>query len=335
MPSPLSLPSVLSFAGNRGPAILFGGVLVGLAFPSLADAARPWMGVGVFLFTLGSLLKADKVSIAAEAKKGWIVLVLAWSTFGVPLVMLGFIRFAHPDPELAQGMLLCMLAPPVGGAAAIAAMLRLNAPLALLALVAATIMAPFYLPALSVWLTGYGLDIDPMGMTVRLVAIVGSAFAVAAWLRRHANSFVTNNPHAMTGIAVLGLILVAVGAMRGMQAAFLAEPGEVTIVLLAAFAVNICFQVLGTVLFLPAGGIYARTVGLLSGNRNVTLVMAAAGAGLAKHQHVELFLAMSMFPIFMLPTATKWLFDRPIVANRAPLDVTQIESAGGSHAEAV
>ena len=36
---PLSLRRVLSFAGRNGPAILCGGVLIGIAFPALASAA--------------------------------------------------------------------------------------------------------------------------------------------------------------------------------------------------------------------------------------------------------------------------------------------------------
>jgi hypothetical protein len=46
----------------------------------------------------------------------------------------------------------------------------------------------------------------------------------------------------------------------------------------------------------------------VSGNRNVTLVWAAAAPTLAGHPGVELFLAMSVFPIFVLPLATRRLF---------------------------
>jgi predicted Na+-dependent transporter len=203
-------------------------------------------------------------------------------------------------------MLLCMLAPPVGSAAAIAAMLGLSAPLALLATVAATILSPFYLPPLATALAGYHLQIEAFGMAQRLLVIVSGAFVSATLLRRFAGRFVTQNPHAMTGVAVLGLILVAIGAMRGMQSYFLEEPREVARIVVLAFAVNAGFQVLGTLLFWPAGRLRALSLGLVSGNRNVTLVWAAAGASLVEAPKVELYLAMSVFPIFMMPVLTRW-----------------------------
>jgi BASS family bile acid:Na+ symporter len=287
---------------------LLGGVLLGLAVPTLAEAARPLMGVAVFIFTLGAFLKVDRASFAAEcSSKAWLAATLAWSTLGVPLLMLGVVRVTRPDPELAQGLLLCALAPPVGAAAAIAAMLRLNATFALLATVGQTAVTPFYLPALSVWLAGYHVDIDPADMTVRLLAIVGGAGLTAALLKRYVGAFVSKNPDAMTGIAVLGLILVALGAMRDMQSYLIANPGTVALYVAVAFLVNIGFQAIASLLFSAAGSVRARTIGLLSGNRNVMLIWVAAGASLSGHQHIELLLAMSLLPIFMLPALSRWV----------------------------
>jgi BASS family bile acid:Na+ symporter len=298
---------ILTFAGRNGPAMLFAGVLIGLIAPPLAEAARPLLGLAVFVFTLGAFLKVDLVSFRREIEqRAWIAGALAWTTFGVPLVMLGLLALFRPEASLAQGMMLCMLAPPVGSAAAIAAMLGLSAPLALLATVTATVLSPLYLPPLASWFAGYDLAIDPVAMTARLVLIVGGACLCATLLKRHAGDFVARNPHAMTGVAVIGLILVAIGAMRGMQRYFLEHPVEVAGTLALAFLVNAGFQVLGTVLFTPSGRPRALTVGLVSGNRNVTLAWAAAGPGLMAYPEVELFLAMSVFPIFMLPALSRW-----------------------------
>ena len=314
---------LLAFAGRNGPLILFLGVLIGLVAPTLADAARPLLGLAVFVFTLGAFLKVDLASFRKELERPlWTVCMLAWTTFGVPLVMLGFVRLAQPEAGLAQGMMLCMLAPPVGSAAAIAAMLGLSAPLSLLATVAATILSPFYLPPLASWLAGYQLFIEPVAMTERLLLIVGGACACAALLRRYAGRFVAQNPHAMTGIAVLGLILVAIGAMRGMRNYFIEHPREVADCVALAFAVNAGFQVLGATLFATAGRLRALTVGLVSGNRNVTLAWAAASASLMGQPQVELYLAASVLPIFMLPALTRpavaWLLRASRSASIAP-----------------
>jgi hypothetical protein len=62
MRDPLEL---LATAGRHGPALLCGGVLVGLAAPPLAEAARPVRGLAVFVFTLGAFLKVDGAAFRA------------------------------------------------------------------------------------------------------------------------------------------------------------------------------------------------------------------------------------------------------------------------------
>lgn len=301
--------ALLARAGRDGPALLCGGVLIGLVAPVSAEAARPLMGVAVFIFTLGAFLKVDGAAFRADAAdRRSTGRILAWSTFGVPAVAYLLERAMQPGPDLGLGLLLCALAPPVGSAAAIAAMLGLGAPLALLVSVAATISAPFYLPPLAAALAGAELSIDPIGMSLRLGAIVGGAALVAWLLRRHAGRWVAENPNAMTGIAVLGLLLLAIGAMRGMREEIAAAPIHAVLLLGLAFAVNAGLQVTGALLFAGLERRRALTVGLLSGNRNITLVWAAATPFLADRPAVELFLAMSVFPIFMLPAATRRIF---------------------------
>ena len=301
--------NLLARAGRNGPALLCGGVMVGLVAPALAELARPLMGLAVFIFMLGAFLKVDAPAFRAEvtARRSTLV-ILAWSTFGVPLLIYAVVQATRPGPDLALGLLLGALAPPVGSAAAIAAMLGLSAPLALLATVSATLAAPFYLPPLAAALADTDLAIEPVTMSLRLGLIVGGA-ALAAWLlRRHAGAWVTGNPNAMTGIAVLGLLVLGIAAMRGMREEILAAPRRAALLLGLAFLVNAGVQAIGTLLFAPLEQRRALTVGLVSGNRNVTLIWAAAAPFLADRPAVELFLAISVFPIFMLPLMTQRIF---------------------------
>lgn len=317
---------VLAAAGRRGPVLLFGGVVIGLLLPGLAELARPLMGVAVFVFTLGAFLKVDGEAFRREVvERRSTVVILGWATFGVPLAAYAAVALVHPGHDLAVGLLLCALAPPVGSAAAIAAMLGLSVPLALLATVAATLAAPLYLPPLAVAFTGAELSIEPVGMALRLGAIVGGAGAAAWLLRRHAGRWVAENPHAMTGIAVVGLLLVAMGAMRGMRAEIAAAPGWSALLLGVAFAVNAGMQAVGALLFGRLEARRALTVGLVSGNRNITLIWAAAAPFVAHRPGVELFLAMSVFPIFMLPAAMQplvgWWVGPEILPAEGPVPV--------------
>lgn len=307
----MSAVRLLTLAGRNGPIVLLGGMLIGILVPPLTDIAKPFMGLAVFLFTLGAFLKVDLPSFRLELVRPVdALLALGWITFGVPLVAFATVSAFPMGADLRVGLLLGMLAPPVGSAAAIAAMLGLSAPFALLVTIVATLASPLYLPPLAAVLADTQLSLHAVPLAVRLLVIVGGSCAVAAGLRRYARGFVQNNPHAMTGVAVLGLILVAIGAMHGMQDMLRAETATVAFYLLIAFVANVGFQVLGFVLFMGHWRTRALTIGLVSGNRNVTLIWAAIGSGLSGHPGVELYLAASVVPIFVLPVFSRWLINR-------------------------
>ena len=302
---------LLTLAGRNGPIILLTGMMIGILVPPLTGYAKPFMGMAVFLFTLGAFLKVDLPSLRRElARPVTVMLALAWTTFGVPLAALGVASAFSIDGDLHIGLVLGMLAPPVGSAAAIAAMLGLSAPLALLVTVAATLAAPLYLPPLTAALADTQIDLHSGLLACRLLVIVGGACGVATLLRRYARGFVRDNPHAMTGVAVLGLVIVAIGAMHGMRDLLRVDTALVALYLLAAFFANVGFQLFGILLFAGGSRTRALTIGLVSGNRNVTLIWAAIGSALAGHPKIELYLAMSVIPIFVLPVLSRLLIDR-------------------------
>jgi ACR3 family arsenite transporter len=324
---------LLTLAGRHGPVILFVGVLLGLAAPPLADAAKPLMGAAVFVFTLGAFLKVDRPALQAQLlRPGRLALWLLWTVAGVPLSTWALLQVLPVASGTRTGILLCMLAPPVGSAAAMAAMLRLNPALALTVTVAASLLSPLLLPPAALLLGGLHVHLQPGAMTLRIGSVVGAAALVAAAMRRFAAAFVVANPQAMTGISVLGLIVVAMGAMQGMQPQLAHHLGAVATVLVIAFAMNAGFQAIGAALFARHGMADALTVGLMSGNRNVTLVWVAVLPWLSQMPGVEIYLAAAVFPIFMLPLPLSRLLEAvrrhsaPVLApeSLAALPVTRV-----------
>ena len=184
--------AVLAFAGRHGPLLLFFGVLIGCVFPALAATAKPWMGASVFVFTLGAFLKVDDSAFRAELRRPRrAAAVLVWTLAGVPALAWALVQVAGLPAEIGLGSMLCMLAPPVGSAAAMAAMLGLNAALALAATIAISLLAPLYLPPIAALLGGTTAQIDAVAMLGRIVAVVGAAAEVALGLRRFGNRNVT------------------------------------------------------------------------------------------------------------------------------------------------
>jgi len=159
-----------------------------------------------------------------------------------------------------------------------------------------------------------------VAMLGRIVAVIGAAAGTAVLLRRLAGAFVARNPSAMTGISVVGLLAVAIGAMHGMPQHVLGHGTQALQLIGLAFTVNVGFQFLGFVLFSRLGVTDALTVGLVSGNRNVTLVWVVVAPWLGGLPLVEAYLAASVFPIFMLPLLTKTLM------ARWPVPVYQLKS---------
>lgn len=227
--------------------------------------------------------------------------------------MIALIGAVRPGPELAQGLLFWSLVLASPACVAFAAILGLNAPVALMVTVLGTALAPFYIPALAALLGGYHLDIDPVATCSELVFLIGGAGVAAIAVKRLAGDLVRQNPEAMTGIAVLAMFLVGMGSMRGMQAHLLAQPLTSLEFVLMAYVLLFGAELAGACLFWRYGRSVALTAGLVSGTRTITLAWVVLG------DHVmplaDLFLAASMVAKYTAPGLTKALIARVIAMN--------------------
>jgi len=300
----MKLAWIAAFAGRHGAVVLLFGILVGLAIPALAEAAKPVIGIGVFAFTLAAFLRCDARSFRQEfARPGRLALVLLWAGLGVPAMCLVAAWICGPLDDIGAGLLLAVLAPPGGSSAAMAMILGLNPVLALVGSMLPMLAAPVLLPWLAFAGTGAVLPIDPARMMMNLAAIIGGSVLAATLLRRVAPRFLQRHADGVTGVAVVGLLLAAIGSMAGVQAQLLANPWLAGEILGAACGIFVAMLLLGTLLFLGFGQRVAFTAGLLTSNRGVTLVMAAAGGMLPPA--TNLALAMSLLPYLIAPAVLR------------------------------
>ncbi|WP_262031730.1 hypothetical protein [Microvirga sp. Mcv34] len=294
----------LSCVGRRGPALLVISLALGAAFAPLATAAYQALPISAFLLTLGSFLSASLAP--AERSLGWrrILLALAWVGLGVPLIAAAVVFQLRLDPALEAGILLSVLAPPVGSAAAIAAMLGLQPRLALLTSIALTLAAPLSMPAFASAF-GVGTAVDMTHLAWRLALIIGAAAALAQAARRWRRKVETVLPDqvAAAGVAVIGLMIVGLAMMSGIRAHWVTNPGAFTVFAMAAISANLGAGLVGSLLFASWGARDAFTIGLVSGNRNVTLAWAAAGSALPAA--TEAYVAACVLPVLALPLAIK------------------------------
>ena len=108
------------------------------------------------------------------------------------------------------------------------------------------------------------------------------------------------------GLVVVGMLVLVLATMDGVFAHTLARPGLALMLLAAAVTANVGQQLVGTLLFLPFGPIRALTAGLVSGNRNGAILLAA----LADSASMEfiLFVALGQLPIYVLPALQRPIY---------------------------
>lgn len=301
---------VLDFFGQHATFILAGGVLLGLLAPPLAALARPLLIPGLLIPLVIALLRLDWEALATYARRaGLVALIALWLLIASPLVMWLALKAFSLPVALAQGLTLMAAASPIISCAAISLILGLDAALAVVVIVVTTALIPFTLPLVALWLLGLDIDIEPGTFMLRLALMVGGAFAAAHALRRLVpRSRLQANARRLDGISVATLLVFALAIMDGVTAVALARPGYVLLVTLAAFCANIALQCLGTLAALRLGMRSAITVGLMTGNCNMGLVIVAL-ADKADFD-VIVFFAMAQIPMYMLPAILSPVYAR-------------------------
>ncbi|MGX1324669.1 BASS family bile acid:Na+ symporter [Bradyrhizobium sp. USDA 377] len=298
-------PSLLRLV-PRGPTLLALGVLLGLAFPALADLARPLMPTTIFLIVLGTLLRIDSQAVIAALRRPSLSVLLPAIVMVVcPLLVDVAGRVLNLDPEIALAIVLAVSAPPSSGTAAVARMLGLDGAVPLVVTVLSMVLAPITVPLLASWFGG--LEISALELALRLALLIGSAEGVAFLVRRHAAPMLAVHGAAVDGTIIAALLVFAVATMAGIRAQIVADVQAATLCLGLALACNIALQAAGVVL-LPGNLGQRLTVGLILGNRNVGLVWSALGA--AASPRMALYFAATQFPIYLLPRLIETLIGR-------------------------
>ena len=114
----------------------------------------------------------------------------------------------------------------------------------------------------------------------------------------------------MDGIRVLGMVGVAVSLMSGLPDFAVANPSFTTFVTITTFIVNIGLQIFATCVFWRVGRRAAVTIGLLTGNTNVALVLAAVSESAS--YDLLVYFVVGQFPIYILPLVAVPLYRRVV-----------------------
>lgn len=296
--------ALLSAIGRNGPVILALSVALALSFPALSDLVRPYLSAGVGITVFGSFLAA-RYSVERNWFQSYVLAVVLWGALGAPIVAALAIMGVGKtllglEPELLTGMTIAALAPPSGAAVTTAAILRLSPRLALVAYLVGTLASPAILPGVA-GLFGYRLDVDATETALRVLMLVGGGWlaSVAAWQIAPRVPWLLPGQNAAAGVSVLGLAVICISCMGPARRLLAADPVTFSFMLFAAVYVNVLICLLGAALFSALGAKDAVTVGLLSGNRNIGIAVAAAGSALTGAGAA--YCGTALLPIFLMP----------------------------------
>jgi len=298
------LRALLGFLGRQARWALPAGVFVGIALPDLAALLRPLLTPAVIGTLTAALLRLDWERLAAALRRPALPGAIAlWQLVASPLlVWLGTALVGLP-PDLRLLLVLQAAAPPIGSAAVFAMILGLDGVLAVLGTVAATLLLPLTLtPLVGRLLPEAGLDVDLAAFFVRVTLLVAAPFLLAWGLRRAAGApRLARNDDLLAGANVLLLLVFAIAVMDGVTARLLSDPLYIGGLLLTACVATALLHLAGFALFRRAGIAAAYGAALLSGNRNMGLMLAitAGTAGPA----FSLYVGIAQIPMYFAPLA--------------------------------
>ena len=289
------------------------GVLLGLVVPPLATLARPLLVPTLLIPLALALVRLDWSAAAAwRHRAGTVALLLVWilavSPLFVWLIVGALAREGFPVP-LAHALVLMAASSPIVSNVALALLLRLDAPLAVVVVLAGTALVPLTLPLAAEALVGMSIEMPLAAFMGRLALLVGSAFA-AAWLVRRLvpAPAIAARHELLDGLTVLNLLLFGLAIMDGVTAYAIERPGYVALAIVAAYVFNLLLQAVAGLAFHRLGTTRALTVALLAGNCNMGLVLVALD-GRASFD-VTVFFALAQIPMYTLPALLRPVYSR-------------------------
>jgi BASS family bile acid:Na+ symporter len=309
---------LLAFLGGHATWVLFVGVFLGLALPSLASLARPLLAPAVAVLLTATLVRVDwRVMLGHLSRPGLVAMIVAWLLVGAPLATAAVLAVLPLPGPLTTALVLMAAAPPILSAAPIAMILGLDGALALVVGLIATLLTPLTVPPLALALLGLELDLGVAEFMSRLAVVVAVALAAAVAIRRViGRERLPRVARHLDGLVVAVMLVFAVAIMDGVTATLAARPGTVALWLAAAFVANPALQFAGALAFAWLGRRRAFTIGLVSGNCNMGLLLAAFPPG--TDTDVVLYFAVAQLPMYMLPALLLPLYRRLVTSPTDP-----------------
>ena len=294
----------LTWIGGQGARAIAALVFIGVALPPLGELLKPCVAEAIFLLLCISFMRVDVSALRNYLRRpGLVIAATAWTTLAVPAIIgLGAVAVGTDArwPDLFLALMLQGVASPMMASPALAAVMGLDATLVLVTLVTSTTLVPFTAPLLAYAFLGTAFKLSPLGLGVKLAAILSGSLLVALVLRR-AMGVAAIQRHKLTidGINIIVLLVFVSAVMGNVAGSLFADPLLMIELGLIAFGVFFALTGVSALIFRAAGHERALAVGLMVSQRNMGLMVAATEGVLPGT--TWLYFALSQFPIYLSP----------------------------------
>ena len=319
MPLLAAPAAALSWLGRQGTRAVAASLFIGVMLPPLAALLKPIFAYALFALLCLAFLRVDPAEVRAHfTRPARVAAASAWMMLATPVLIgltLVLLDMSERLPGLYIAMILQAAAPPVISAPTLAALMGLDAALSLATLVVCTAATPLTAPLFAALFVGAGMALSPVALGAKLLAMLAGA-AIVAWLIRRigGKAWVEAQKERIDGLSVVALFFFAVALMDGVLYSILNEPLKVLGLTLLSFGLALGLAALTALVFARFGMAQALALGLAAGNRNMGLMLAAAGT--AVPELTWLYFAIAQFPIYLMPAMLKPLARK--VAPQAP-----------------
>jgi BASS family bile acid:Na+ symporter len=307
--SSLAIPvQALAWLGAQGTRAIAALVFIGIAVPPAGELLKPFVTDAIFLLLCVSFMRVDIDALRDHLRRPGIVLAAtAWTTLGVPLISGASCLAAGVDahsPDLFLALMLQAVASPMMAAPALAAVMGLDSTLVLITLVTSTALVPISAPLFAYAFFGAALTLSPLGLGLKLLAILAGSSLVALAIRWTAGVVAIKRHKAeIDGLNILILFVFVAAVMGNVAGGFWADPLRTIELTMLAFAVFFALIGVTMLIFRRIGRKRALALGLMVSQRNMGLMVAAMDGVLPGT--TWLYFALSQFPIYLSPQLLK------------------------------
>lgn len=304
---PLTLLAWLGRQGARAAAVL---VFLGIAVPPLGTLLRPYVTEAVFLLLTISFSRVDATALRKHLRRPVLVLAATiWTGIAVPFLFVAGAVGSGLDlaaPGLFLGLMLQGVTSPMMAAPAMARLAGLDDAIVLITLVTGMVLVPFVAPWFAYELLGSALTISPATLALNLSAILAGSLLLAMIIRRIAGApAIEHHGEAVNGVNILLLLVFVTAVMGDVVPQTLANPAKVAGMALLAFGVFFALLFATVLVFWRAGRSQAPSLGLMTSQRNMGLMLAATEGVLPGT--TWLYFALCQFPIYLSPLVLRWV----------------------------